>query len=143
MSQDRLLTEAKRWIVTAGEDLEAARVLQAGEKYSHACFFSQQSAEKALKALWYLLDGDPWGHSVQKLIEETPDSQAQRFMTKVFDDGVYLDRYYIPTRYPNGLPDLTPGKCYFTKDAVGCLKAAENIIQRVQAWFDKHKGGSQ
>ncbi len=21
-----------------------------------------------------------------------------------------LDQYYIPTRYPNGLPDLTPGE---------------------------------
>jgi len=29
---------------------------------------AQQAAEKAVKALWYLADAEPWGHSVQKLI---------------------------------------------------------------------------
>jgi HEPN domain-containing protein len=33
------------------------------------------------------------------------------------NDAAALDRFYIPTRYPNGLPDLTPGKYYFQKDA--------------------------
>jgi HEPN domain-containing protein len=38
-----------------------------------------------------------------------------------------LDRYYIPTRYPNGLPDLTPGQVYFRKDAEICLESGDRL----------------
>ena len=40
------------------------------EKFPHACFHAQQAGEKALKAVWYYADADPWGHSIRKLIED-------------------------------------------------------------------------
>jgi len=47
-----------------------------------------------------------------------------------------LDKYYIPTRYPNGLPDLTPAQVFTVEDAKDCkdraykiLKAVERVIQ--------------
>jgi HEPN domain-containing protein len=68
MSRTKNRSEAERWLVTAEEDLEAATVLFNGTMYAQACFNAQQTGEKALKALWYMVDSDPWGHSVQRLI---------------------------------------------------------------------------
>ena len=52
MSQSKNLREARRWFLTAEEDLRAAEVLRDTGHYARACFLAQQSAEKALKAVW-------------------------------------------------------------------------------------------
>jgi len=39
-------------------------------KHAQCCFYCQQAAEKALKAAYYSVDGEPWGHSLVRLIEE-------------------------------------------------------------------------
>jgi len=132
MSVDKQAHEARRWLETAEEDLEAARILLREGKYSHACFLAQQSGEKAVKALWYFLGEDPWGHSIHKLILDLPEGIAQKEMAKIQDDAAALDRFYIPTRYPNGLPDLTPGRYYFQKDAEFAICIAESIITRIR-----------
>ena len=92
MSQQKLFHEAQRWLKTAHEDLGAARVLSTGKRFSHACFFAQQSGEKALKALWFLLGEDPWGHSVQKLIEELPDPAAKTEFATLIEDASLRER---------------------------------------------------
>jgi HEPN domain-containing protein len=132
MSVDKQAHEARRWLGTAEEDLEAARILLREGKYSHACFLAQQSGEKAVKALWYFLGEDPWGHSIHKLILDLPQEVARMHMTRIQDDAAALDRFYIPTRYPNGLPDLTPGKYYFLKDAEFCVHVAGSILVEVR-----------
>jgi HEPN domain-containing protein len=133
MSVDKQAHEAQRWIETAEEDLEAARVLLREGKYSHACFLAQQGGEKAVKALWHYLGEDPWGHSIHKLIMDLPEESARKSMSAVQTDAAALDRFYIPTRYPNGLPDLTPGKYYFQKDAEFSIQVAESILDKVKA----------
>jgi HEPN domain-containing protein len=35
-----------------------------------------------------------------------------------------LDKFYIPARYPNGLPDLTPGQVYISQDAEQAIEKA-------------------
>ena len=110
MSQSKSQYEAERWWLTAKEDLEVARSLHESEKFSHACFLSQQSAEKAIKALWLSIDGDPWGHSIQKLVMQFPQPEMLSDVQQWIEYAGYLDRFYIPTRSPNGLPDLTPGQ---------------------------------
>jgi dTDP-4-amino-4,6-dideoxygalactose transaminase len=67
MSQSKNRRKAERWLQTAEEDLRAAELLMQGRAFAQACFYSQQSGEKAVKALWYRIDADPWGHSVQRL----------------------------------------------------------------------------
>ncbi|WP_155309873.1 HEPN domain-containing protein [Desulfosarcina ovata] len=47
--------------------------------------------------------------------------------------AVQLDRFYITTRYPNGLPELTPEEAYLEDDAKLCIENAEKIIQAVKA----------
>jgi len=73
--------------------------------YAHACFYAQQSGEKAVKSLWYLADADLWGHSVQRLIAEFPRQADMTDIDMWISQGALLDQFYIPTRYPNGLPD--------------------------------------
>lgn len=68
MSQSKNRYHAERWLQTAEEDLEAAKVLLDAGMYAQACFYAHQSAEKAVKSLWYLEDANPWGHSVKRLI---------------------------------------------------------------------------
>lgn len=132
MSRDKEIYEARRWFDTAMEDLEAARAIMDKGKFSHACFLAQQAGEKATKALWLFMGEDPWGHSIQKLIAELPDPFLRSRMEELIEEGAVLDRYYIPTRYPNGLPDLTPGKYYFQKDALLCIESAQRLVNRVK-----------
>jgi len=132
MSVDKQLLEAKRWLATAAEDLEAARLLADGGKHAHACFAAQQAGEKAVKALWHLRGGDPWGHSVQRLLRDVAPPEVRVQLADLLEDGAMLDRHYIPTRYPNGLPDLTPGEAYFRRDADACMEAAGRILDRAR-----------
>ena len=44
------------------------------------------------------------------------------------EKAAYLDKYYIQTRYPNGLPDLTPGQSYFRSDAESAIERARWIL---------------
>jgi len=69
MSNEKNRIEAQRWLHTADDDLDSAIILKENRKFAHSCFHAQQAAEKALKAVWYHSDADPWGHSIKKLIE--------------------------------------------------------------------------
>lgn len=137
MSVKKNMYEAERWLNTANEDLEAARILLENKKFSHSCFLSQQSAEKALKAVWYLTDNEPWGHSVLRLIEDFPDKELKKQIIGLSDAAAFLDKFYIPTRYPNGLPDFTPGKVYLETDASLCLQKARVIIKNIEDIISK------
>ena len=128
MSESNYEYEARRWLATAVDDLKAARVLAKGKMHAHACFNAQQSAEKALKAVWYFFARDPWGHSVQKLIQELPSTRKSAKLKKLSDKAAALDRFYIPTRDPNGLPDLTPSANYIEADATEALTKAKTIL---------------
>jgi HEPN domain-containing protein len=102
--------------------------------YAQACFYAQQSAEKAIKALWYLRDADPWGHSVQRLITEYPQPDDIPDREEWIRQAALLDQFYIPTRYPNGLPDLTPGQVYRQGDGARGLAAARYLVAACRHW---------
>lgn len=132
MSRSESLYEAKRWWLTAQDDLEAAKSLHEAQKFSHACFLSQQSAEKAVKALWLAIDSDPWGHSIQKLVMQFPQPDMLNDVQNWLLQAAYLDKYYIPTRYPNGLPDLTPGQVYTSQDSTQAIEKATFFLKETQ-----------
>jgi HEPN domain-containing protein len=132
MSQSKSHYEAQRWWLTAQEDLEVAKSLHEAGKYSHACFLSQQSAEKAMKAFWLSIDGDPWGHSIQKLVMQFPQQTLLEDVQTWLAHAGYLDRFYIPTRYPNALPDLTPGQVYVSQDSEQAIEKASFFLEKTQ-----------
>jgi HEPN domain-containing protein len=135
MSTEKNVYEALRWLRTGEDDLEAATVLKKNGKFPHACFHAQQAGEKALKDVWNHADADPWGHSIRKLIEdlENVDVNLYERLKGLLRAGTILDRFYIPTRYPNGLPELTPGEAYLEEDADLCIQQAIEILAAVKS----------
>lgn len=140
MSVAKNRLECDRWLLTAEEDLRAAEVLAQAGACAQACFYTQQSGEKAVKALWYLIDASPWGHSVKRLLLEFPERQSLPDIEQLLEDAGVLDQFYIPTRYPNGLPDLTPGQTYISVDAQRGLQAARRIVVAGRAWVKQRAG---
>lgn len=138
MSQSKNRCPAERRLLTAEDDLDAAELLLNAKKYAQACFYAQQSAEKAVKALWYLADAEPWGHSVQRLVTELPQKAEIPELEAWIDRAALLDKFYIPTRYPNGLPDLTPGQLYRLDDATRGRTAARALVSACREWIEAH-----
>ena len=132
MSVEKNLREAERWYKTAQGDLTSAVILLKNIRYAHSCFHAQQSGEKALKAVWYLLDADPWGHSIKKLIQglENVDLKAYNKLKPLGKCAVRLDRFYITTRYPNGLPELTPEEAYLEEKFGNSYINYKNQVRR-------------
>jgi HEPN domain-containing protein len=52
-----------------------------------------------------------------KLINEFPENNEIHFNDELRKAARLLDKYYIPTRYPDSFPDFTPGEVYQKKDA--------------------------
>ena len=97
--------------------------------YEWACFQVQQAAEKALKALWLGNGFEPWGHSVLRLIDEYPDESVRSGpLAALRSAAKALDKLYIPTRYPNGLPDLSPFEVYTDVEAQAAIAAARSVL---------------
>lgn len=92
MSMSEYAATAGRWLKTAEDDLRAAHTLAESGMFAHACFLSQQCAEKAAKALWYRLATEPWGHSVQKLLSEVPAEGLRPRAAELVRDAARLDR---------------------------------------------------
>ena len=132
MSQSKSRHESERWWFTAKDDLEAAKILHEAGKYSHACFLSQQSEEKAVKALRFSIDSDPWGHSIQKLVMEFPKKNMFQSIDDWLANAAYVDKFYIPARYPNGLPDLTPSQVYLSQDSEQSIGKAEFFLENTR-----------
>ncbi|NOX61703.1 MAG: HEPN domain-containing protein [Chloroflexi bacterium] len=138
MSRKKSRWQAERWLQTAEEDLQAARVLYEHGLYASACFHAEQCGEKAVKALWYLDDLDPWGHSILKLLQQFPRQDELPQKEQWFQIGALLDKFYVPTRYPNGLPDLTPGQVYTREEAEQAIEAARTLLIGCQTWLKSH-----
>jgi len=128
------MREAILQLTTAEDDNDSAVILKENGKFAHSCFHAQQAGEKALKAVWYFADADPWGHSIKKLIEDlnSVDLKLYQRIESYTRMGMVLDRFYIPTRYPNGLPDITPDVAFNDEDADTCITYSKKIIDEVR-----------
>ena len=114
------------WWNQARRDLAHARnSLQAGD-LEWSAFAAQQGAEKAVLALLLSLGGEPWGHSLARLIQVIPeDLPAPR---EILDAGRRLDKHYLPTRHPNGFSEGYPGDLYTEEEAEGAIRDGEKIL---------------
>ena len=99
--------EAARWRKQARGDLRWAVHLAEEGGHDLACFLAQQVAGKALKAFLYAQGEESvLGDSVAVLCEK-----ASAYASSLKEEGsawAILDGFYLPTRYPNGLPDGIP-----------------------------------
>ena len=123
--------EAGRWMKQAERDLDDARYADKGKRYNLACFLSQQAGEKAVKAYLYFQGNEEvWGHSVAELCADAEKYDAD--FGKLKRKGGALDKYYIPTRYPNGLPGGIPADVYRKEDSSQAITLAAEVIEIVR-----------
>jgi len=126
--------EARRWFEQAYEDLISARILYNNQRYYLVCFLSQQIAEKALKAvIYYNKEALVLGHSVKKLSDWA--GKFDKKFKNLGKDISILDSYYIPARYPNGLPEGIPAEIFNERAAKSALDLAEETIQIVREYL--------
>lgn len=136
---EKLMLEAQRWLAQAQDDLQAAEILMESGKHAQASFYAQQSAEKAVKALWRVLDQESLGHSITRLINTLPAGPLRELLEPLLDEAKLLDRHYIPTRYPDALPDLSPSEAYGRRDAEAAVSAARAIVERCAHNLDERQ----
>ena len=124
-------SEGLRWLEQAEADRNGAQLLFDGGSYHLACFVGQQVAEKAVKAFIYA-HGEEFvvGHSVEALCRWAGefDEDFEQLRQQIAP----LDAYYIPTRYPNGLPDSIPAKVYTKPVAKEVLRMADLSLKLVR-----------
>lgn len=124
------LREGQRWLRQAREDLRWARHLAEQGAYYLACFLAQQVTEKALKAFLYAQGEEiVLGHSVERLCAAAAAFEpAFRVQGRSWS---ILDGYYVPTRYPNGLPDGIPADVYTQQAAADAVALAGQAVDFV------------
>ncbi len=126
------LEEGRRWLRQASHDLHWTRHLAKQGAYHLACFLAQQVAEKALKAFLYAQGREiVLGHSVERLCAEAAAFDPQ-FRERARTWSI-LDGYYIPTRYPNGLPDGIPADVYTEQAAESAVSLAGQVVEVVSS----------
>lgn len=128
--------EARRWLAQAERDLAAARDLERAGHFNVACFQAQQAAEKAAKAVLYALGGeDVLGHSVRELLRSA--AGVVPALAGLDAAAMRLDRYYIPTRYPNGLPGGIPADAFAPDDAAKGIADASAVLSASRSAIDE------
>lgn len=126
--------EGTRWLLQARQDISDAEYAHIGERFNLTCFLAQQAAEKAIKGYLYAQGRSlVIGHSVARLCRDAAGFDPE------FEDlrrrAAPLDKYYIPTRYPNGLPGGIPAEAFDEIDADRALELARYVIQFVENRF--------
>jgi len=125
--------ESIRWFTQAKDEFQDADDLRKRRRFYLALFHFQQAAEKALKAYLYLKVKSIevfYTHSIDDLLEMTVDIDSD---FKEVAQAKKLDKYYIPTRYPNGLPGGVPSR-YFDdpKEGEEAMQLAKRVIELVE-----------
>ena len=124
------LEEGRRWLLQAERDLDDAEFCLSGKRYNLACFLAQQASEKALKAFLYAKGEEiVFGHSVAELLKRAIEYDES---FKDCKSASVLDKYYIPTRYPNGLPGGVPYEAFDEADAKRAIELAKSVIEIVK-----------
>ena len=117
--------EGLRWLRQAENDQEYARLGLREGFFAQVCFQCQQICEKALKAIHYGQLGKRvvFGHSLVQLALELP------LAADLQEELAVLDQYYIPTRYPNGLPGALPYEVYTRRQAEKAVQVSQQVIE--------------
>ena len=120
--------ESRRWYLQAKDDFKFVQwVLKEGVFFDKGCFISQQAGEKVIKACLYATGKRRvFGHSMLEMIAELMG--IDKVFEKIIEKGKRLDRFYIPTRYPNGLPGGSPFQLYSLSDLESAVEDLSEVF---------------
>ena len=107
--------QSERWLKQAKYDLRQAQASLENESYAYACFFSEQSSQKSLKA-YLMYQGRRYVniHSIGELLKQAGEFD-EKFKVLI-DRGKQLDQYYLSSRYPDAVPEPAIPAEIFVKD---------------------------
>jgi len=126
--------EFNRWFNSALKTLESARVDHAHRFYNWACFKAHQAAEKAIKAFLWGLGKPQTGHSLPVLISKLREVLGN-IPENVVEFCMRLNKYYIPTRYPDVWSEGIPEEQYTEKESSEAINMAEGVLRWVmETW---------
>ena len=126
------MTEAARWLDFAREDLILAEAALERAIDNQACFHAQQGVEKALKGFLRSRQRSvPKTHMLRELLAAC-QRRDKRFVA-LKEVCLRLDRYYIPTRYPDALPGMAPEGLPTHRDAQEALDLLREALKWVEA----------
>ncbi len=119
----------ERWFVFARDDLRMAELALEEDILNQVCFHSQQCIEKTIKG-WLEQHGmtPPRTHRMADLLPLLP----HELMGELAAPLLLMDRFYIPTRYPDALPGMLPGGAPTDDDAREALDLAQRALQRME-----------
>lgn len=121
-----MATRHEDWMKQAKHDLQHARNSLESQDYGWCCFAAQQSAEKAVKALFQKPAARVRGNSVTMLLADLSESIDST--TDLIDKAKELDKHYIASRYPYSWPSGAPFQYYTESQAKRSIQYADEII---------------
>jgi HEPN domain-containing protein len=117
--------EYLRWVEMARRTLRSAeRDLDGGDYKVH------QAAEYAVIGLLHGMGFGPQCHSISALFAKLP---KEFDVVEMLDAAKLLDKYYVPTRYPNAWSEGVPADYYTRAEAEQALTHAGNLVKWVEA----------
>lgn len=131
--------EYLRWMRFSGKTLSSAMADADRGDFNWACFKCQQAAEFAVKALLRGLGLPSYGHSLSRLLIGAEENLGS-IEPEIIEAAKTLDKYYVPTRYPNVWVEGSPEEYYTRADAESAIKCARQIINWVEKKWKSLKG---
>ena len=122
---------ALRWLEYAKNDLQAATVILSRVDVAPrtACFLSQQSAEKALKAVLVLKGMEVIKtHDLDALSDKLSPKENAAFVNL---DLTLLTEWSVESRYPGDWPEAS------SEDAKQALKIATGVVDVCSRFFNE------
>lgn len=126
---------SRDWFNQAKRDLENAKYELDGGFYEFSCFLCQQAAEKVLKSLYQKMGAEVFGLSITGLMQRFP--LTGNFDEKLLNEAKELDKAYIPTRYPDSIPEGSPFMMYSADEARRMMLYAGHILERSEDILSK------
>ncbi len=120
----------------AERNLKSAVANYNAELYEETCYEAHQVAGKVVKGLLNLLNRERRGYSASFLALES----GLELPDDVLGCLKYLDRHYIPTKYPDVYDEGAPCDYYTREDADKCLECARKVMRWVRENAQRIRG---
>jgi HEPN domain-containing protein len=122
--------DAERWLAFARQDLRMAELALGEAIYNQVCFHAQQCVEKAIKGWLHQHAQLPARtHRLADLLPLLPPDVLGTTSAAL----LLLDRFYIPTRYPDALPGALASALPGEGDAEDALQLARGALERIES----------
>lgn len=126
------MNRPEEWLLFAELDLKAAKASLKEGVPNIACYLSQQVAEKVLKAVILTQTGKvPKVHALDELLSHAQITNPK--LKEIENEILFLDKFYIPTRYPDAFPGSLPEGLPSEETAQHAIELAQKVLDNVKS----------